>query len=40
MLGVALLLGALFFSLRNVILRSVPDSRIRSYQVNHAGDIR
>jgi hypothetical protein len=38
-LGVALLLGALFFSLRNVILRSVLDSRIRSYQANHVGDI-
>ena len=39
MLGAALLLGALFFSLRNAVLRSVLDSRIRSYQANHAGDI-
>jgi len=39
LLGVALLLGALFFSLRNVILRSVLDGRLRSYQVNHPGDV-
>ena len=39
LLGTALLLGALFFSLRNVILRSVLDSRLRSYQVNHPGDV-
>ena len=39
MLGVALLLGGLFFSLRNVLLRSVLDSRIRSYQANHPGDV-
>jgi hypothetical protein len=39
MLGGALLFGVLFFSLRNVILRSVLDSRIRSYQANHAGVI-
>ena len=39
MLGVALLLGGLFFSLRNVVLRSVLDSRIRSYQANHPGDV-
>ena len=38
-LGVVLLLGGLFFSLRNVILRSVLDSRIRSYEATHAGDI-
>jgi len=37
-LGVALLLGGLFFSLRNVILRSFLDSRIRSYEATHAGD--
>ena len=37
-LGVVLLLGGLFFSLRNVILRSVLDSRIRSYEATHAGD--
>jgi len=38
-LGAALLLVGLFFSLRNVILRSVLDSRIRSYETTHAGDI-
>ena len=38
-LGVALLLVGLFFSLRNVILRGVLDSRIRSYQANHPGDV-
>ncbi|MCK7483513.1 MAG: hypothetical protein M0C28_45645 [Candidatus Moduliflexus flocculans] len=38
-LGVVLLLGGLFFSLRNVILRGVLDSRIRSYEATHAGDI-
>ncbi len=38
-LGVVLLLGGLFFSLRNVILRSVLDSRIRSYEATHAGEI-
>jgi hypothetical protein len=39
LLGAALLLGALFFSLRNVILRSVLDGRLRSYQVSHPGDV-
>lgn len=39
LLGTTLLLGALFFSLRNVILRRVLDSRIRSYEANHAGDV-
>ncbi len=38
-LGVVLLLGGLFFSLRNVILRNVLDSRIRSYEATHAGDV-
>src|SRR5512142_1460704 len=37
LVGVPLLLGALFFSLRNVVLRGVLDSRIRSYQANHPG---
>jgi hypothetical protein len=39
LLGAALLSGVLFFSLRNVILRRVLDSRIRSYEANHAGDV-
>ncbi|RPI97973.1 MAG: hypothetical protein EHM32_00395, partial [Spirochaetales bacterium] len=39
LLGGALLLGALFFSLRNVVLRRVLDSRIRAYQATHSGDV-
>ncbi len=39
LLGGALILGVLFFSLRNVILRRVIDSRIRSFQATHAGDV-
>jgi hypothetical protein len=38
-LGAALLLGLAFFAFRNVILRSILDKQIRSYQENHAGAV-
>lgn len=39
LLGAALLLCVLFLSLRDVILRSALDARIRSYQESHAGNV-
>ena len=38
-MGALLLLGLAFFALRNVILRSVLDSKLRSYESRNAGAV-
>ncbi len=38
-LGIVLLMGAAFFSLRNLALRSVLDGKIRSYRQSHPGTV-
>ena len=35
LMGAVLILSALFFSLRNIILKNILDNKIRSYQGNH-----